>query len=437
MPAEQGLHAGHPVLPEVILRLVDKAELVSFETPPQRVLQKEPGRCLLSQFAGEEPEIAYAEFLGLVHGHVGFFEQRLRRPAVIGKDGDAEGGAEKDPVPRRIHGIVQQGEYFLRPGGNLLHGAGLGDEDVKVVAADPGRPVPAAEVAGQPRAHLLQHVVPCEMSEGIVDVLEAVDVQHQEGKAPSVPALPLQLTFQAGVEHGPARKAGKLVEVGAELDLRILEMNLRQVVEDGDVVGDVPVLIMDGGTAEPLGIDFAALPPVPDLPLPLSLVDQGLPEVFVELRRVPVRLEDPGIPSHRLFGAVPRDGGKGRVHHADDARGIGDYDSLHRAGKHGGNDLQGPPHFLGPLAAPEELTEPSGEIISLQGSRSSRFLHLPSLPSPPAIRDATASAAPGKAMEEAAFSMAARTDRSAKKRSTIRSTSPAVLARIPAPFSWR
>jgi len=117
---------------------------------------------------------------------------------------------------------------------------------VKVVAADPGSPVPAPEVAGQPGAHLLQHAVSCEMAERVVYVLEAVDVQHQEGEAPPVAVLALQLPFQPGVEHGPARKAGKLVEIGPELDLGILEVDLRQVVEDGDVVGDGPVFIMDG-----------------------------------------------------------------------------------------------------------------------------------------------------------------------------------------------
>jgi len=84
-------------------------------------------------------------------------------------------------------------------------------------------------------------------------------------------------------------------------------------------------------------------------------------------------------------------------------------------------------------------TNGDSELIRIADSSPRFFAHVhffaPFFPS--STISATSSAAFGKAMAEAACSMAARIERFLKKPEISRSTSGAVLARIPAPFSWR
>jgi hypothetical protein len=67
-----------------------------------------------------------------------------------------------------------------------LHGlvvAGVLEQDRELVAAQAGQQVPGAQVLAQPGTHLDQQLVPGVMAQAVVDLLELVQVQHQQGLA--------------------------------------------------------------------------------------------------------------------------------------------------------------------------------------------------------------------------------------------------------------
>ena len=88
------------------------------------------------------------------------------------------------------------------------------EDDGKLVAPDASHGVGFAHDAGQPLGDTAQHVVACEMPEPIVDLLEAVDVEVQQGQRAVLPLRPGCGVGQAILEQIAVRKVGQQIEVG-------------------------------------------------------------------------------------------------------------------------------------------------------------------------------------------------------------------------------
>jgi hypothetical protein len=87
--------------------------------------------------------------------------QGLARPA------DAEGGAERVQQP------VGDRQRLLRPG--------VGEQDGELVAAEPRRQVVRSDVGAQPVGDGGEDAVTGGVTEGVVDVLEVVEIDETAG----------------------------------------------------------------------------------------------------------------------------------------------------------------------------------------------------------------------------------------------------------------
>ena len=151
----------------------------------------------------EEREAVAPGRLRAVHRDIGFLEQRRAVVAVLRAQRDADGRRQPAFLAQERERLRQCVEESL---GELAHVGFardvLGEHD-EFVAAEPRRGVGRANRVRDPLRHDLQHLVAGEMTEGIVDVLEPVEVDEQDGERLAVPSRHGQRVFEA-LEEGRA-----------------------------------------------------------------------------------------------------------------------------------------------------------------------------------------------------------------------------------------
>ena len=153
--------------------------------------------------------------LGGVHRGVGVAEQPVRVAAAVAGDGDADAGRQRH---RDAPGRERRGERRLQPEGQRrrLVGVAVAGEDEELVAAEAADGVAGPHLLDQPARDLPQQRVAELVAEGVVDGLEAVEVEHQEGGALLVggvegradqPSSAARLGSPVSSSWGPARPA--------------------------------------------------------------------------------------------------------------------------------------------------------------------------------------------------------------------------------------
>src|SRR6266508_275457 len=185
LPAHQRLQAGDPPAGKVNDRLLAKAELVAVQGAAQIGLQLGAVDDSGAHARVEDPKARSAVGLGLVHGHVGVTDQVERLGARPGDD-DADAGVDLDVAAGHRD---RRGQCLQQPlgGGERVGGAaGVLDQDDELVAAEPGDGVAGPYVGAQPLGDQGEQLVADLVSEGVVDGLEAVQVQQQHGQQAAV-----------------------------------------------------------------------------------------------------------------------------------------------------------------------------------------------------------------------------------------------------------
>ena len=201
VPAQQRLDAGHLAAAGVRLRLVVQLEGPLLDGPRQVADQRQPARAVRVAVGGVARHPGQAA-LGVVHRDLGAAQQQRRRRPVPGSGGDADRGhhVEGDlaQVERPRHVAGDPGDHALD-----VHVVAA-EQDGELVAAEPGDDGLAALDLTKPPAHLAQQPVTHVVAEGVVDLLEAVDVHQQHrrrpvGEQPPLePLLEVQAVRQAG-----------------------------------------------------------------------------------------------------------------------------------------------------------------------------------------------------------------------------------------------
>lgn len=119
--------------------------------------------------------------LGLVHRHVGTAQQ-LGHPAAGRCDGDATAGLHADPHAVQFERLVQGGQQGVGPVRGHRRCGQPAQQDGELVAAEPGHQVARAGRGTQPVGHLHQYAVAGAVPEGVVDLLEVVEVDQHQGR---------------------------------------------------------------------------------------------------------------------------------------------------------------------------------------------------------------------------------------------------------------
>ena len=100
------------------------------------------------------------------------------------------------------------------------------------------------------------------------------------------------------------------------------------VLLDGEEVGDLALGVAHRGDLHLFLVQRAVLAAVDQLAPPSLAGENGVPQVAVELLRLPSGPVDTGVLSDRFLGAVSRHRGVCRIHILDRASSVGDDDAV-------------------------------------------------------------------------------------------------------------
>jgi hypothetical protein len=116
---------------------------------------------------------------GAVHGHVGVLEQLRRVGAVLGIHRDPDAGVQVEGDPADAEGLLQRHAQLVGHRAGSL-GGGAREQDGELVPAEPGDGIGFPQRPGEPLADLDEELIAMVVAEGVVDVLEPVQVQEQQ-----------------------------------------------------------------------------------------------------------------------------------------------------------------------------------------------------------------------------------------------------------------
>ena len=131
-------------------------------------------------------------------------------------------------TPLRMKGCSSSRRQAPRKAGGIVRVA-VEEHGAKLVATDPDQDVRVAQRAGEPWAELAEQLVPGRVAEGVVDLLEVVEVDEEKGQ-----------------RAGRGRRVGVILEVGIEHG-----GELAPVAEPGELVGDGLTVALLGERAQP------------------------------------------------------------------------------------------------------------------------------------------------------------------------------------------
>jgi hypothetical protein len=187
-------------------------QLPAVQRPPQPAEQREPLGAVLvhGRVVDQEPDMG---LLGHVHGNVGVLEQLGGVAAVLGVDRDPDAGIQVEGHPADAEGLVERRTELVGDRTGPVSGCAR-QQDRELVPAQPGNRVGSSEGPAQPLADLDEQLVAMVVAEGVVDVLEPVQVQQQQRRGAQVAVGGPDGLAHAVGEQLPVGQPGKRVVQG-------------------------------------------------------------------------------------------------------------------------------------------------------------------------------------------------------------------------------
>ena len=208
----------------------------------------------------EHREPVLARLLGRVHRDVGVAQQVVGLVALLEAGGDADAGRHLQVLPVDRERDGERGDEARRDGHRGAELRLVEQQDRELVAAEAGGHVAGADARLDAVGDRGEQPVAGRVPEGVVDVLEVVEVEEQDDRDP-VGGRVLDRAVDLLGEQAAVGEAGQRVVVGLEPELLLEPRQLRQrllqlaVLEgDGRLVGErleEPQVVV--GEGRPLG----------------------------------------------------------------------------------------------------------------------------------------------------------------------------------------
>ncbi len=183
-------------------RLVEDEELVALQRAFEVDLEGEPGQRRGMHARFEDLDSVLAVALGHVHRHVGVAQQLVRGLVVAGRDGDADAGVDEQLLAAMLERRLEGGQQAF---GDVERAGRVGrvlDQHRELVAAHPGDRVTGSQRAAQPLRHPDEQLIAVAVPEAVVDVLEVVEVDEQDGQRVAPPPRPGERVVEPVGEQG-------------------------------------------------------------------------------------------------------------------------------------------------------------------------------------------------------------------------------------------
>lgn len=226
-----------------MLGLVVESQLPIVEGTAQLVVNVQtPVGLQLHGGIEEAPGLAARRFR-LIHGGVSLLEQIPRLLLPTGEEGDADTGADVQHLTSEIIGGGDLPDQPLRDevGLHLRLGRADGErwqQQHELVAAETGQTIPLAHQPLETAGHLLEQPVAGGVTQGIIDGLEVVEIDEQQGPDKVTAICIGERLGQGFVQLTAIGQAGQLVIEGEILDAALRRLALGNILEEDDIVAD-------------------------------------------------------------------------------------------------------------------------------------------------------------------------------------------------------
>ena len=202
LPTDQCLDTDDDAAAGVDLRLIDQTEFLVLERPMEFRFQFQAGDGAFGERRSVVLTIVATLGFGSVHGGFGMHQQGFGILAIVRKQGDADAGRHDNAPVFEDERATDQFADAMRDQQRILDAHHVWQHDRKLVAAQAGHQAFRrfnAGVAGQATDNVagaqpvtqaigdsLQHLVADAVAEGIVDTLEAIEIEQQQGQTVTV-----------------------------------------------------------------------------------------------------------------------------------------------------------------------------------------------------------------------------------------------------------
>ena len=221
--ANQGFDAQDPPRIGLHLWLIVEHEAVATQGLAESPFDRHAFEGDLVHRGAEELVIVPPLLLGVVHGQVGIPEQRVLVRAVRGEHGDADAAGDVHVAFRQRDRLPHYAEKPAGDAAGVLHLLQPGEHDGELVAPEagngclgldlggrPGQMVAHPHRCDQPLRDLLENLIARRVALGVIDALEAIQVEEQEARLLAVLGGKGQDALEAIFEHhcgwaGPVR----------------------------------------------------------------------------------------------------------------------------------------------------------------------------------------------------------------------------------------
>lgn len=119
--------------------------------------------------------------LGVVHGRVGVVHEGIGIIGIIRVEADADAERDKELIAMDAVRPAEDGEQFFRDSGGIFGSSDFGEQDHEFVATLAADGVDVARALLNTTRHRLEQAIPHGMAERIVDGLEGVKVEIEQG----------------------------------------------------------------------------------------------------------------------------------------------------------------------------------------------------------------------------------------------------------------
>ncbi len=252
-PAQQRLATAYLVAAEIDQRLIVDFEAAIDHRLAKILLHGEPGLGTGVHRRLEETVGAASLGLGAVHCEIGALDQLVELGAVLRRQRDADAGIGRQMMAETL---IRLADRVVNPRHEFHHVGAVADGGLdhgKFVAAKPRDQISGLDAAPDPSCDGLQQLVADMVSERVVDALEFVDVDIEQGELFAADGV-LQLALDLLAEQHPVGQVGERIVMREMRDLFVGVAAFGDVVDDIDDVAGFARGVADH---EPLGGDVA------------------------------------------------------------------------------------------------------------------------------------------------------------------------------------
>ncbi len=249
VPADQRLDVDDAAAAQVRQRLVAEVDVAAADSLPQLAHERQ-GALAEGALAQRIHGVAPVRPLGVVHRRIGVSRQRRPVVAVLRAERDPDRRGNDQAVSVDHEGRLQRLHDLLRHPNRVRMVPDARKQDSELVPAQASDRIHGPERAPQARADLLQEDVAGRVSQRVVDLLESVEIQHEERQRRPLPIARQNGLVETVAEKDAVGQAGQEIVERLVLEGRELDHALGHVPQDSDPVGRPRRVLGHGGELE-------------------------------------------------------------------------------------------------------------------------------------------------------------------------------------------